>query len=305
MANFSGQAPSAQQVAELEVLIRTAIFKPATSLVECLLQQAANRIDASYQAKPGEHFKGRATLRLQCLLGTFAIQRDYYYHPRKKQGHFPADAGLGLEGGYTPALARLICLEGADEPGFEKAERHLKESAGIEVSARQIQRVVGRVGADAQVWQAAESSPEVTKAPVLYVSADGTGVPARPEALVDRKGKQADGSAKTRQVYLGCVFTQHKTDEKGHPMRDWNSTSYVCGITPIHEFGPLLRKEAIRRGMGSAGKVVVLIDGALSLECMGKDCFKDATQIVDFFHAMEHAAVVLELLIGKDLSDDK
>jgi hypothetical protein len=300
MAYFSGQTPSGQQVAELEVLIRTAIFKPATCLVECLLQQAADRIDAGYQAKAGEHFKGRATLQLQCLFGTFTILRDYYYHSGKKLGHFPADAGLGLEVGYTPALARLMCLEGADEPGFEKAERHLKESAGIEVSARQIQRVVGRVGADAQVWQGAESSPEVTDAPVLYVSADGTGVPARQEALAGRKGKQADGSAKTRQVYLGCVFTQHKTDEKGHPMRDWNSTSYVCGIMPIHEFGPLLRREAIRRGMGSAGKVVLLIDGAVSLECMGKDCFKDATQIVDFFHAMEHAAVVLELLIGKD-----
>lgn len=51
MAYFSNQAPSGQLVAELEVLIRTAIFKPATCLVECLLQQAANRIDAGYQAQ--------------------------------------------------------------------------------------------------------------------------------------------------------------------------------------------------------------------------------------------------------------
>ncbi|MFM8420526.1 MAG: hypothetical protein ACKOEQ_10450 [Verrucomicrobiota bacterium] len=40
-----------------------------------------------------------------------------------------------------------------------------------------------------------------------------------------RRGKQADGSAKTRQVYLGCVFTQHRCDEEGHPVRGWDSTT--------------------------------------------------------------------------------
>ena len=54
----------------------------------------------------------------------------------------------------------------------------------------------------------------------------------------------------------------------------------------------MLRQEAIRRGMGSAAKVVLLIDGATGLENMGKDCFKDAVQIVDFYHAIEHAGLV-------------
>jgi len=83
------------------------------------------------------------------LFGTFQLERDYYYHEGKKQGHYPADAALGLEGAYTPALARLICLEGADETGYPKAERHLAETGGIQVSARQIQRVAQRVGRDA------------------------------------------------------------------------------------------------------------------------------------------------------------
>jgi hypothetical protein len=45
--------------------------------------------------------------------------------------------------------------------------------------------------------------------------------------------------------------------------------------------------------------VVLLIDGAQGLENMGKLNFKDGLQIVDFFHAMEHAGRVLEALIGK------
>ena len=73
----------------------------------------------------------------------------------------------------------------------------------------------------------------------------------------------------------------------------------------LDEFGPMLRQEAIRRGMGGAGKVVLLIDGAAGLENMGKDCFKDAVQIVDFYHAVEHAGHALAALIGKDHPDYK
>jgi hypothetical protein len=282
------------------MLVRTAVFKSANEVVGWLLQEATDRIDAAYQPKPGEVRKGRQAVREQGIFGSFPLVRDYYYHAGKQEGHCPADDALGLEVGYTPALAKLICLEGADEQTYLKAERHLEQTGGISVSARQIQRVVQRVGSGAQVWQEREASPGPCDAPVLYVSGDGTGVPMVPEELKGRKGKQADGKAKTRQVYLGCVFTQHRVDEQGRPVRDYESTTYVSSFQPIDEFGPLLRQEAIRRGMASAGEVVMLIDGAAGLENMGKDCFKDAIQIVDFYHALEHAGQVLAALIGKD-----
>ncbi len=285
--------------------MRTAVFKSANDLVGWLLQQAAERIDGAYQPKPGQVRKSRETIRMQGIFGSFAVTRDYYYHAGKDQGHYPADAALGLEVSYTPALARLICLEGADEPTYLKAERHLEQTGGISVSARQIQRVVQRVGSDAQTWQERPAQPRSCDAPIMYVSADGTGVPMVPEELEGRRGKQADGKAKTRQVYLGCVFTQHRTDEQGHPVRDWESTTYVSSFKSSDEFGPCLRQEAIRRGMASAGEVVVLIDGAKGLEHLGKLNFKDGVQIVDFYHALEHAGDVLAALIGKDPPDYK
>lgn len=286
---------------QLEGLVRTAIYKSANALVGYLLQAAADRIDAAYPPKPGEVRKGRMPVQIQCLFGSWSLWRDYYYHAGKDQGHYPADAALGLEVGYTPALARILCLEGADETSYQKAQMHLAETGGIPVSARQIQRVVQRVGADAQRWQerpVRAQSCAPCSAPVFYVSADGTGAPMRKEELVGRSGKQADGSSKTRQVYLGCVFTQHRVDEKGHPVRDWDSTTYVSSLEPIDQFGPMLRREALRRGMGKAGKVVLLIDGAEGLEKMGKLCFADAVQIVDFYHAMDHGGQVLQALLG-------
>jgi hypothetical protein len=290
-------------VAELEILVRTAVFKSANQLVGWLLQQAVDRFDQAHQPKAGQIRKGRDTFEVQGLFGSFPLSRDYYYHPVKGQGHYPADDALGLEVSYTPALAKLLCLEGADEQTYLKAERHLLHTGGISVSARQIQRVVQRVGAEAQQWQERAAQPaqcERSQAPTLYVSADGTGIPMVPEELAGRKGKQADGKAKTRQVYLGCVFTQHRVDEKGRPVRDWDSTTYLSSMKPIDQFGPLLRQEALRRGMGDAGKVVLLIDGAQGLQNMGKLNFKDCVQIVDFYHAMEHAGLVLAALLGKD-----
>jgi len=307
MTRFEATEPSGVAVQQLEGLVRTAIFKPATALVRDLLQGAADRIDATYDPKPGQQRKGREPLTVHCLFGSFKLERDYYYHEGKKQGHYPADAALGLEQGNTPALARLVCLEGADEASYQKAQNHLRETGGIDVSARQIQRLVQPVGAAAQYWQEREAQkpePGSQAVPIMYVSGDASGVPMRKEELEGRRGKQPDGSAKTRMAYLGCVFTQHKRDEEGHPIRDHQSTTYVSSFGSIDEFGPLLRQEAIRRGLPLAMQVILLIDGAVALAKMGRDCFRTAIQIVDFHHALEHAGKVLLALLGsKDHPD--
>ena len=303
IARFEAGELHGRSVAELEVLVRGVVFQWANALLGWLLQQAADRADEAYRPKAGQRRQGRETIRVQGIFGHFALERDYYHHAGKAQGHFPADAALGLEVGYTRALAQILCLEGADETTYLKAERHLAQTGGIVVSARQIQRVVQRVGSSAQEWQQRQRPPGTCHAPVLYVSADGTGVPMVPAQLKGRRGKQADGTAKTRQAYLGCVFTQHRTDEQGHPVRDHESTTYVSSFQSIDEFGPLLRREAIGRGMGSAGHVVLLIDGAAGLENMGRQCFKDSVQIVDFYHAMEHAGRVIEASLGKTHPD--
>jgi len=286
---------------DFEVLLRTAVFNSTNQLMGYLFQKLADRIDAAYQSKPGYVYKGRVDVTLDCIFGSFKLERDYYYHEGKQLGHYPADAALGLEGAKTPALARLVCLEGADEASYQKAEEHLKETGGIHISARQIQRLIQRVGAAAQTWQEREALkplPDTKPVPILYTSGDATGLPMRQEELEGRAGKQSDGSAKTRSAYLGCVFTQHKTDEKGHPVRDHESTTYVSTMGPLEDFGPLLRQEAIRRGLGQAGKVVFLVDGAEGLENMGHLNFKDAIQIVDFYHGADHAGKVVEALLG-------
>jgi hypothetical protein len=44
------------------------------------------------------------------------------------------------------------------------------------------------------------------------------------------KGKRPDGVVKTREAKLRCVFTQTKIDEKGYPIRDPDTTTFVGAI---------------------------------------------------------------------------
>lgn len=216
MDRFLAHAVDGKAVLGLEGLVRTALFQTGAAVVGYLLQTAADWIDAAYQPPAGKSFKAKVPIQVHGLIGSFTLKRNYYYS-RARGGHYPADEALGLEGGHTPALVRLACGEGADEAGFDKAEQHLRETGGIHMDARQIHRLIQRVGPAAQAWQQRDDQPGSAArppVPIMYVSADGIGIPMRKKELEERAGKQADGTAKTRQVYLGCVFTQHNRDER-------------------------------------------------------------------------------------------
>src|SRR5690606_28186891 len=126
---------------------------------------------------------------------------------------------------------------------------------------RQINRLADLVGPQLREQLERESVDEHTAAvPRMYISCDGTGVPMRRDELDAGRGKAADGQARTKEVKTGCVFTQHPRAGED-PFRDCDSTSYIATLRRCGEFGPLLRREACRRGMGRAQEVVFIADG--------------------------------------------
>jgi hypothetical protein len=72
MTRFQAGQPSGVAVQELEVLVRAAVFKSANAIVGWLLQQAADRIDGAYQPRPGQQYKGRVSIGLEGMFGSFA-----------------------------------------------------------------------------------------------------------------------------------------------------------------------------------------------------------------------------------------
>jgi hypothetical protein len=280
--------------------LRQLLLDAGAKVLEPVVQALVDQFDASFQPKPNQKCFGRRPLGIKGLFGEMQIARDYYFDG--ESGHCPADAALALEGSYTPALARLLCRAAA-QSSYREASQDLFEYGGIEICDRQIQRLVQDMAPAVGPWlKTQQFKPEEA---LMYVSADGTGVPMRPEELEGRKGKQADGSAKTREVKLGCVFLQTEVDAEGHPVRKEDSTSYIGSFETAVEFGLLLRQEAQRRGMARATQVIFIGDGAAWVWELARVNFPGAILILDFYHAVLHLHGLVDALWGKDTAEGK
>ena len=297
---FLNQAPAEQKLQDLEVNLRQLLLRAGAGLLEPVVQSLVDQFDASFQPSPPQRFAGRRPFRIQGLFGLIQIQRDYYFDGQF--GHCPADAALALEGSYTPALARLLCRSAA-QSSFQEASRDLFEYGGIQVGGRQIQRLVQQIAPTVKPWlQTLACTPAEG---LMYLCADGTGVPMRKEELAGRKGKQADGSAKTREVKLGCVFLQTEVDLEGHPVRQPDSTSYIGSFETAADFGLLLRQEAQRRGMAQAAQLIFIGDGAAWVWELARVNFAGAILILDFYHAAQHVVGLVDALWGKETAEGK
>jgi Uncharacterised protein family (UPF0236) len=66
------------------------------------------------------------------------------------------------------------------------------------------------------------------------------------------------------------------------------------------DFGAAVQTEALRRGLGRARKIYVVIDGALWLWNLAQDRFSTAIHVLDFHHASQHLWAVAHTVHGKD-----
>ncbi len=249
------------------------------------------------------------TRRIVTVLGPVDICRPYYWCDACQQGLIPADQEWDIEAtDFSPGVRRMIALVG-QECSFDAGHRHLEALAGLEVNAKAVERVAEAIGSDIEAHQR-ESRCQAMQLnlpvvggppiPVLYIEMDGTGIPVVSAETEGRAGKVEGQPPHTREVKLGCVFTQTSTDEEGRPVRDPSSTTYTGAIENAEEFGRRIYTETLRRGWDRALKKVVLGDGALWIWALVELLFPGAIQIVDLYHALQHLWTVAALLCPAD-----
>jgi hypothetical protein len=253
--------------------------------------------------------RGRRSKGLLTTLGRVPFARSFYQCKPCAQGYFPDDERLDIvQTTYSPGVRRLMARAGSQSQ-FEQAAEDLRCYAGLTVEAREVERVAEEVGRQVEQWLSAEQeqilqaagtpAPTAASEAKFYISFDGTGVPVRKSELLGRRGKQTDGSARTREAKLGCVFTQLGLDKEGYAQRDPHSTTYVGAIESSTLFGWRMYAEALRRGLEGAKTVVVLTDGARYNHTLVQTHFPDAVHIVDLFHAYEHLTALAQILWGQ------
>jgi len=196
----------------------------------------------------------------------------------------------------APGVRRMQALVG-QQVAFDQGREQLKVLAGLHVTAKSVERTAEAMGADIaageqrEIRQALQLDLPVMVGepiPILYVQMDGTGVPMVSQETVGRKGKSDGQPAHTREVKLGCVFTQSTWDTEGYAIRDPDSTTYTGAIETAEEFGKRIYLEAWNRGWNRAQKRVVMGDGAEWIWNLADQHFPGAVQIVDLYHARQH-----------------
>lgn len=298
---FSGRRKTGRLDLEaIEMLVRSAMHQAGAAALSELLQfpaPAADQRTLPCACGQQAHYRELRSKPVLTAVGTVEVSRPYYLCSHCHTGQFPADVELDiLNTEFSPGVRRMQAVVGQDAP-FDHGRQQMKLLADLEVTTKAVERTAEAIGEDI----AAGEQEEIQRAmqldlpmvigepvPILYVQLDGTGVPVVKKETVGRQGKIEGQPAHTREVKLGCVFTQTKWDEEGYAIRDPDSTTYVGAIETAEEFGKRLYLEAWKRGWSRAVKKVVIGDGAEWIWNLADQHFPGAVQIVDLYHARQH-----------------
>jgi len=284
----------------IEMAVRSAMHQAGAAALSQLLQFPApadeqRRLPCSCGQQA--HYRELRSKAVLTAVGPAKVSRPYYLCSHCHAGQFPADIELDIEDvESSPGVRRMQAMVGQEVP-FDHGRQQMKLLAGLEVTTKAVERTAETIGEDI----AAREQEEIQRAvqldlpiivgepiPILYVQMDGTGVPVVKKETLGRQGKVAGQPAHTREVKLGCVFTQTTWDKEGYAIRDLGSTTYVGAIETAEEFGKRLYLEAWKRGWNRAAKKVVIGDGAEWIWNLADQHFLGAIQIVDLYHARQH-----------------
>jgi len=260
------------------------------------------------------HYRELRSKPVLTAVGRIEVSRPYYLCSHCRTGQFPADVELDIENTeFSPGVRRMQAVVGQGTP-FDHGRQQMKLLADLEVTAKSVERAAEAVGENV----AAREQEEIQRAvqldlplvvgppvPILYVQMDGTGVPVVKKETLGRKGKTDGQPAHTREVKLGCVFTQTTWDQEGYAIRDPDSTTYTGAIETAEEFGRRIYVEAWKRGWSRAGKKVVMGDGAEWIWNLADQHFPGAVQIVDLYHARQHLWELARRLHPNDAAGQK
>lgn len=308
IASFIAAASACDDPGRILALVEQAARGAATRIGQAMIQQVVGARDG--YAGPAVAcgscggvavFKGTRSKTVATMSGPVRVVRAWYHCGVCRHGFAPADTELGLTGKMSPGLERACSMAGMELP-YGKAAGLVAVVAGDGlVSASGLARSCRRVGAGAKARAEAERDatsvvqlPSPGPAPrVAYMLADGTGAPMVAKETAGRAGKGPDGRSHTREVKIGCFFTQADPHPDVEPVRDQDSNSYVATFDDSAGFAQALKTEHIRRGFYRARQQIIIGDGAKWIWNIADRYWPQAVQIVDYYHACEHVHAIV------------
>ena len=226
-----GEAPDFEALEQ--ALRRRALDLAAEALAQYFNADDADPSDSTIACACGgrARYAGHRPKTFTTLLGPLTLERAYYHCDACRTGGVSARPGPG-DARHVAVARRAADWWGlaASDFSFAAASDLLRELAAVRVETKQVERCAEALGREVADDERAVAETVPSPAPTMYLGLDGSGVPVRPAEVEGRRGKQPDGSAKTREVKLATVWTAEGRDKAGRPVRDRGSVSYNAAV---------------------------------------------------------------------------
>ena len=234
---------------------------------------------------------------VRTLAGEVTYKRDYYYCDGCSRGFYPRDLELGVpaNGELSSEVERRIIDFGINDPDAQAAQRFNMHYT-TKISPNQVRKSLARLG------QRLESSePDCLEESILPPVSDENAT-----LIVQTDGAMVSTLDGWKEAKLG-VIRNDSGDSKliEQPASDKKSTPesrYICRIGSQQQFEDALEEAMNSHSTTRPEQIVWLGDGALGYWAICNRLAPQAVQILDWYHAMEHAAgCAKELFDSKEL----
>lgn len=207
----------------------------------------------------------------------------------------PLSARLPKGRHTTPLVERALRL--ATEIGYAKSSAMLCHLTGAQISHEQIRRLAleeeKHIGGELTRETTALFSHGICPDGCVTRGKDDTLVIAMDGGLVADRATKETFEARVGVVWCGCAEISH---DRRMPL----SRRAHVGIEGTTEFARKMSTLAIKSGMGSAGKTIVIGDGAGWIRRTARDWFPGAVYVLDLYHLKHRIGEVL----GRDSCPD-
>lgn len=241
-------------------------------------------------------------LQLETVAGQVKLRVRYGYLEALKTWVCPARQAWDLPayGRMSPELEARLAYTATEVGSYERAAR-MAERWGSPVSDNCIHQHVQRLGELAQnlelpMPKAPRPEPEFS----LVIMMDGWMARERGPDWGAGPRKKNPQRVAWHEIKSAVIYRMEQRLETSSG-RGLLLEKYIVATPPQTapvEFGACVQAEALRRGLGRAQVVYVVMDGAVWLWDLAQDRFAEARKTLDFHHAREHLQAVAEALYG-------
>lgn len=241
-----------------------------------------------------KHHKGKRARAIRSTLGPLNLEERHYYHcDRCRAGEY---LGEELRGGsdFSQLAEDQIAWMGK-EGAFEQSAKNLAHLGLFEVAASTVRDIcmrLGKVVRERTEHQAAQAHCSAVKteekAARLGISIDGVML-GRVDLQHRKRKSEKKGKVRGKKA-LEHFFHEVKTlvvfefNQAGEALRK----TYHATQDRVEDFREMVSLEAQKRGVETAEVLVFVGDGAAWVWKTAQTLFPKATQVLDWYHAMEH-----------------